>query len=111
MVAGPSPGPRTVGRGAKLPHRYRCRNSHRAGPDRYTRAGMAVSTLVADRFELLAEAGKGAMGSVHRARDRKTGNLVAVKILILDRDLDVGRFGREATLLSQLHHPNIVGYV
>jgi hypothetical protein len=72
---------------------------------------MAVSTLVADRFELLSEAGKGAMGSVHRAKDRKTGNQVAVKILILDRDLDVGRFGREATLLSQLHHPNIVGYV
>jgi serine/threonine protein kinase len=72
---------------------------------------MAVSTLVADRFELLAEAGKGAMGSVHRARDRKTGNQVAVKILILDRDLDIGRFGREAALLSQLHHPNIVGYV
>jgi eukaryotic-like serine/threonine-protein kinase len=72
---------------------------------------MAVSTLVADRFELLSEAGKGAMGSVHRARDRKTGNPVAVKILILDRELDVGRFGREATLLSQLRHPNIVGYV
>jgi serine/threonine protein kinase len=70
-----------------------------------------MSTLVADRFELLSEAGKGAMGSVHRARDRKTGMQVAVKILILDRELDVGRFGREATLLSQLHHDNIVGYV
>ena len=70
-----------------------------------------MSTLVADRFELLSEAGKGAMGSVHRARDRKTGMQVAVKILILDRELDVGRFGREASLLAQLHHDNIVGYV
>jgi len=70
-----------------------------------------MSRLVADRFELLSEAGKGAMGSVHRARDRKTGTQVAVKLLILDRAVDVGRFGREATLLAQLHHPNIVGYV
>jgi eukaryotic-like serine/threonine-protein kinase len=70
-----------------------------------------MSRLVADRFELLSEAGKGAMGSVHRARDRKTGMQVAVKLLILERALDVGRFGREATLLAQLSHPNIVGYV
>jgi serine/threonine protein kinase len=70
-----------------------------------------MSRLVGDRFELLSEAGKGAMGSVHRARDRKTGMQVAVKLLVLERALDVARFGREATLLAQLSHPNIVGYV
>jgi hypothetical protein len=70
-----------------------------------------VRHVVADRFELLSQAGKGGMGSVHRARDRQTGNEVAVKILNLDRPMDVARFGREASLLAQVQHPNIVGYV
>lgn len=56
--------------------------------------------------------GQGAMGTVYRAVDRLSGELVAVKHLKPEllaanpRQLD--RFAREGELLRQLNHPNIV---
>ncbi len=70
-----------------------------------------MGTVLADRFELLARAASGGMGSVWRARDRKTGEIVAVKILALDRPFDLVRFERESQLLATLSHPNVVSYV
>jgi tetratricopeptide (TPR) repeat protein len=67
--------------------------------------------LVADRFEVLGFAAAGGMASVHRARDRQTGELVALKRAI---DLDAEqreRFLREARILATLDHPNVVRYV
>ena len=46
------------------------------------------------------------MGSVYRARDLETGHTVALKVLTLDRPFDLVRFGREATLLAKVRHPN-----
>ncbi|MBA2541921.1 MAG: serine/threonine protein kinase [Deltaproteobacteria bacterium] len=66
---------------------------------------------VGDRFELLARAAAGGMGSVWRARDRMTNATVAVKILALDRPFDLVRFEREALLLAALDHPNVVRYI
>jgi hypothetical protein len=51
------------------------------------------------------------MGSVYRARDLESGHVVALKVLTLDRPFDLVRFGREATLLATVHHPNVVDYV
>jgi eukaryotic-like serine/threonine-protein kinase len=51
------------------------------------------------------------MGSVYRARDLETGHVVALKVLTLDRPFDLVRFGREATLLAKVRHPNVVDYV
>ncbi len=51
------------------------------------------------------------MGSVYRARDLETGQIVALKVLHLERPFDLVRFGREATLLAKVHHPNVVDYV
>jgi hypothetical protein len=51
------------------------------------------------------------MGSVYRARDLETGQIVALKVLHLERPFDLIRFGREATLLAKVHHPNVVDYV
>jgi hypothetical protein len=51
------------------------------------------------------------MGSVYRARDLETGQIVALKVLTVDRPFDLVRFGREATLLAKVHHPNVVNYV
>jgi hypothetical protein len=51
------------------------------------------------------------MGSVYRARDLETGQLVALKVLTLERPFDLVRFGREATLLAKVKHPNVVDYV
>lgn len=67
--------------------------------------------VLADRFELQATAGKGGMGSVHRALDRVTGNTVAVKLLRAEQVDDVSRFHREALVLSTVQHPHIVRYL
>ena len=70
-------------------------------------------TVVAQRFVIEEAAGSGGMGMVYRAHDRASGNLVALK-LIHGKSLqpqDLERFSREAQLLAELRHPNIVGYV
>ena len=75
---------------------------------------MRAGDLVADRFELLELAGEGGMGVVFRARDRQRGVDVALKLL---RDETVwhearrSRFAREARVLAELRHPNVVQYV
>jgi serine/threonine-protein kinase len=56
--------------------------------------------------------GSGAMGKVYRARDKRSGNIVAVKSLHKSRQTDaraVGQFLREAQILASLSHPGIVG--
>jgi tetratricopeptide (TPR) repeat protein len=68
--------------------------------------------IVAGRFALEAEAGRGGMGRVYRAHDRASGTQVAVKILATAVDADgVERFQREIELLESLTHPNLVRYV
>ncbi len=67
--------------------------------------------LLGKRFRLLALAGKGGMGEVHRARDEVTGLTVAVKVFA-ERDPETtGRFSREADALARLRHPAIVEHV
>ncbi len=54
--------------------------------------------------------GKGGMGEVYQAKDRKLGRDVAIKVLPEEfaKDADrVARFQREAKLLASLNHPNI----
>jgi peroxiredoxin len=60
-------------------------------------------------YELLGEAGAGAMGVVYRARERATGRIVALKLL--SGAGDAARFKVEIVLLSKLDHPNIVRYI
>ena len=60
------------------------------------------------RFDGLVLVGKGSMGKVYRAWDRRTRALVALKVPV-SRMVD--RFWREARLLATLDHPNIVRYV
>ena len=60
--------------------------------------------------EITALLGKGGMGEVYRARDKKLKRDVAIKILPdeFSRDIDrVSRFQREAEVLASLNHPNI----
>jgi eukaryotic-like serine/threonine-protein kinase len=71
-----------------------------------------TSTTIAGRFILGAVAGSGGMGTVYRARDARTGQVVAVKLLRpSDRPADVERFTREAEILAELRHPGIVEYL
>jgi serine/threonine-protein kinase len=61
-------------------------------------------------YEITIQLGKGGMGEVYQAKDRKLGRDVAIKVLPKEfaRDTDrVARFQREAKLLASLNHPNI----
>jgi serine/threonine-protein kinase len=57
--------------------------------------------------------GSGAMGTVYRARYTKTGARVALKLVapgLTDNPGSLARFEREAAILKQLNHPNIVRF-
>lgn len=71
------------------------------------------SQPVAGRFVLLSLAGEGGMGTVWKARDLLTSQLVALKLLNLDvtQPDEVARFDREVGMLAELRHPGIVRYV
>ena len=74
---------------------------------------LAPGSLFANRFVIERLAGSGGMGAVYRARDRYSGELVALKLLhaAAGRADEPERFLREAQLLSELRHPGIVAYV
>eukprot|EP00200_Dunaliella_tertiolecta_P007941 CAMPEP_0202376780 /NCGR_PEP_ID=MMETSP1127-20130417/7194_1 /ASSEMBLY_ACC=CAM_ASM_000462 /TAXON_ID=3047 /ORGANISM="Dunaliella tertiolecta, Strain CCMP1320" /LENGTH=687 /DNA_ID=CAMNT_0048974661 /DNA_START=146 /DNA_END=2209 /DNA_ORIENTATION=- len=67
----------------------------------------------ADRFELQYVLGKGAYGTVVKAKDRTTGLDVAIKIIPLtDTDPDeLKTIQKEINFLSQCSHPNVVKYI
>lgn len=62
-------------------------------------------------FTVEKELGNGAMGTVYRARYTKTGQLVAIKVVLPGLHTNAGvvaRFEREVSILKQFGHPNIV---
>ena len=62
-------------------------------------------------YEVLSLIGRGGMGAVYKARQRRLDRLVALKLLPVEASLDEAfaeRFRREAQLLARLDHPNIV---
>jgi predicted Ser/Thr protein kinase len=60
------------------------------------------------RFERLDLLGRGSLGSVYRARDRETGDHVALKTLEALGPDQVYHLKREFRTLSALHHPSLV---
>ena len=60
-------------------------------------------------FRELELIGAGAMGSVARARDARTGRLVALKLLADPNPTKQERFRREAQLTARVEHPNVIG--
>jgi eukaryotic-like serine/threonine-protein kinase len=61
---------------------------------------------VAGRFQLIEQIGEGATGTVWRARDRRRGRVVAVKVLSRHGAGEVVRFVREQSL--RVAHPHVV---
>ncbi|MFT3700501.1 MAG: protein kinase [Kofleriaceae bacterium] len=59
-------------------------------------------------YEVLAEFGRGGLGRVLRARDRRTGRIVAIKEVLRPTPGLVARFAREAIVTANLQHPAIV---
>lgn len=67
-----------------------------------------VPPLTSARYELLRPLGKGGAGAVYLARDRETGEEVALKQLSRVNPRSVQRFKREFRAIADLHHPNLV---
>jgi eukaryotic-like serine/threonine-protein kinase len=70
-----------------------------------------VERALSAHYELDAEIGRGGMGIVYRARDRRLKRTVAIKVLppeLAFRSEIKTRFLREAETAAQLSHPNIV---
>ena len=59
-------------------------------------------------YEMLAEHARGGLGRIVRARDRRTGRLVAIKEMLGDNDDAARRFAQEAMITANLQHPAIV---
>ncbi|MEK7382624.1 MAG: protein kinase, partial [Elusimicrobiota bacterium] len=84
-------------------------SSASGGPE----AGAPASAMGAfwTQYELVKEIGLGGMGVVYEALDRSLDRRVAVKKMRDEIRLDPQdrrRFVREAKMVAQLHHPNIV---
>ncbi len=70
-----------------------------------------AAELFVEQYVLLERIGEGGMGQVFKARHRKMGRLVALKVLRRDRAVSaeaVKRFEREVEAAARLSHPNIV---
>jgi hypothetical protein len=62
-------------------------------------------------YELLGEIERGGMGVVYRARERASGRLVALKMMLdqsASSPADLSRFVLEAQAAAELHHPGVV---
>ncbi|HET9424033.1 MAG TPA: serine/threonine-protein kinase [Gemmatimonadaceae bacterium] len=70
-----------------------------------------VERALGAHYELDCEIGRGGMGIVYRAKDRRLKRVVAIKVLppelAFRGDIKM-RFLREAETAAQLNHPNIV---
>lgn len=108
LVAGTAPPPTTP----------RSFGLHRTGEHRTPVAlrgdpASGLSGRVLDgRYQIEMRVGEGGMAYVYRARDRESGRLVAVKVLMArlvgDREA-VGRLRREAQVAMRLDHPHVCG--
>jgi serine/threonine protein kinase len=71
--------------------------------------------MLADRYRLVEQLGRGGMGVVWRAHDTVFNREVAVKEVLLpaelpraERESVIGRTLREAKIAAKLSHPNVV---
>jgi alpha-tubulin suppressor-like RCC1 family protein/tRNA A-37 threonylcarbamoyl transferase component Bud32 len=70
----------------------------------------ALAALDSD-YEIVRELGRGGTAIVYLARERASGEEVAIKLIrarYIEDDEAVARFAREARFVAQLDHPNIV---
>ena len=70
-----------------------------------------LRALVADRYAIERELGRGGMATVYLATDIRHERQVAIKVLLPDLAATIGaeRFEREIRLAARLQHPHILG--
>lgn len=66
--------------------------------------------MIAERYRVVAIAGRGGMGEVYRAEDLKLGQVVAIKFLpqaLSQDEAALARFHSEVRIARQVSHPNV----
>jgi serine/threonine protein kinase len=81
-------------------------------PTRPPRLDLSSASLAAlgGRYEVLGQAGHGNMGNVYKARDRETGEIVALKLLkpeIASDQAMMERFKNELLFARKITHKNV----
>jgi len=71
-------------------------------------SGAVDRVAVLDKYELIELLGRGGMGTVYKARNKISGDLVAVKILVPGSESAWQRFVQEASMLTKLSHQCVV---
>lgn len=73
-------------------------------------------TKLTDNYNIISQLGKGGMGAVYLAQDKRLDRKVAIKVLTLNENLSleqkseiIARFQKEAKAIAKLSHPNVVG--
>jgi serine/threonine-protein kinase len=85
-----------------------------ATPATITTAGggdLTPGMLLDERFELTDLVARSNMASIFKAKDRRTGDSVAVKVPLMALESDVAgyeRFNREEEIGARLNHPSIL---
>jgi serine/threonine protein kinase len=72
--------------------------------------GSVALAAIGQRYEILGEAGHGSMGNVYKARDRETGEVVALKLLkpeIASDHAMMERFKNELLFARKITHKNV----
>ena len=76
----------------------------------HTAAAATAAAAAMERYQKLEKIGEGTYGVVHKAKDRTSGEIIALKRILLEAE-DEGIPStaiREISLLKELQHPNIV---
>ena len=81
-----------------------------APPEGAPQLSPTALAAVSQRYDILAAAGHGSMGNVYKARDRETGEIVALKLLkpeIASDQAMMERFKNELLFARKITHKNV----